>query len=68
MTKRKYANVKKYRIVVRDECVYEKEISARNDFEAGNEAINDIAAIGFSKWMPITKPQTTIVSVTEVKE
>ena len=58
----------KYTVVVRDECVYEMEVEANNEHSAWNKAIDNIDSSGFADWQPTSKPQTTRLNVTEVKE
>jgi len=53
---------------VRDECVYEMEIEASSEHDAWQKAIDNIDSSGFADWQPTSKPQTTRLNVTEVKE
>ena len=57
-----------YRIVVRDECMYEKVIEASSHAEAREKAEDNISSWGFHDWQPLHKPVTTIVNVLEEKE
>jgi len=56
----------KYNVVVRDECVYEKVVEAKNEHDAWTKAIDDIDASGFAGWQPADKPETTRLHVMEV--
>ena len=58
----------KYNVVLRDECVYEMEIEASSEHDAWQKAIDNIDSSGFADWQPTSKPQTTRLNVTEVKE
>jgi len=51
---------------VRDECVYEKVVEAKNEQDAWTKAIDDIDASGFAGWQPADKPETTRLHVMEV--
>ena len=57
----------KYKVVVRDECTYEKIIEAKDESAAWKKAIDNIDTYGFGdRWQPINKPQTTRLDVAEV--
>jgi hypothetical protein len=58
----------KYKVVVRDECTYEKIVEAKNENAAWEKAIDNIDTYGFGdRWQPISKPQTTRLHVIKEK-